>query len=107
MMASRLDCCTCVLQPAQNTCQFRSSIPLALDDIDSLHYNGRFQIHLVQKFITSSVAVVLESFSFVFVSYTDINGSSFIAGVSIANTFLQLLANTSVYFDNNFVFWPV
>ena len=72
-----------LLQPSQNSCQFETSGPLALDDIENLHLNGRFQINLGQAFITASIAVTVHAFSFTFVAATSTNGSSFIYGVSV------------------------
>lgn len=60
-----------------------TNIPLALDDVENLFYNGKFLIDLGQNYITSSVANVVASFSFVFVSFIDANGNSFIIGVSV------------------------
>lgn len=59
--------------------------PQALDDIESQTLGSDIRIDLGasnQNFITASVAVAVESFSFVFVAYTDTNGSSFTIGVS-------------------------
>ena len=59
--------------------------PLALDDIDNQILGSDVRINLGalnQNFITASVAVAVESFSFVFVAYTDRNGDSFTIGVS-------------------------
>ena len=61
----------------------------ALGD-DSQELNGDFRIHLghaplslelFYNFITASVAVVLDSFSLVFIAYTDPNGVFWIVGV--------------------------
>ena len=60
-----------------------SNIPQALDDIDNLKVNVDFeQIDLGQNLITSSAAVVVESFSFVFVSFINEADGPFVAGVS-------------------------
>ena len=57
--------------------------------IDGQSLVGDFRVHLGQlplgriitNFITASVAVVMNSFSLVFIAYTDPNGDYFIAGV--------------------------
>lgn len=59
-----------------------TNIPLALDDIENLEYHGKFRIDFGQNFITASAAVVVESFFFVFVAFTDSDGDSFITVVS-------------------------
>ena len=69
------------IQPSENVCHFNTSTPLALDDID-YQYHGKLQINLGHSFITASVAVIVDSFSFIFVAFTNINGSSFVTGVS-------------------------
>ena len=71
-----------LIQHTENICRFSTSVPLALDDIENLLYNGKLQINLRHNFITASVAVVIDSFSFVFVAFTSVNGSSFVTGVS-------------------------
>ena len=79
-------------QPTGDSCRFNINSPLALDDIEDQGLSGDFRIHIglfgngtiglpVNNFITASVAVVVESFSFVFVAFTDPNGDSFIIGV--------------------------
>lgn len=70
-----------LLQPSQDSCHFKTNGPLALDDIENLHLNGRFQIDVGQNFITSSVVVTVDEFSFVFLAITNVTGSPFIYGV--------------------------
>jgi hypothetical protein len=70
------------LQPTESICHFATSIPLALDDIENLQYNGKLGINLGHNFITASVAVEMDSLSFIFVAFTNANGSSFVTGVS-------------------------
>ena len=77
-----IDFCFKLIQQTENICRFSTSVPLALDDIENLLYNGKLQINLRHNFITASVAVVIDSFSFVFVAFTSVNGSSFVTGVS-------------------------
>ena len=64
-------------------------MPLALDEADNITHvvTGTQAVLLVgqgdqQNFITAMTAAIMESFSFVFVAYTDPNGDSFIIGVS-------------------------
>ena len=65
-----------------NNCHFMTSSPSALDDIETNVLNEIFTINLHNNFITASTAVVVESFSFVFVAFINENNSSFIVGVS-------------------------
>jgi hypothetical protein len=65
-------------------CQFGSLSPPALDDIANKNLLGEFRINLGtpnRNFITASVAVIVDSFSLVFVAYMNTSGS-FITGVS-------------------------
>ena len=59
--------------------------PLALDDFERVIFNGEHKISLGSSqnpnYITASVAVVVDSFSFIFVAFTELSGDSFIIGV--------------------------
>ena len=81
------------MQPSENVCRFITGTPLALDDVENLQYNGKFQIDLGRSFITTSVAVVVDSFSFIFVAFTNVNGSSFVSGVSRPTDKTIVIAN--------------
>ena len=72
-----------ILQLSQSAdiCQFGSLSPPALDDIVNKNLGGEYRINLGRNFITASVAVIVDSFSLVFVAYVNTSGS-FIAGVS-------------------------
>ena len=67
-----------------NSCHFEfiATSPLALDNFETLFYNERRIVDLRSNFITASVAISVESVSFIILAYTNINGSSFIIGVS-------------------------
>ena len=72
------------LSQSPNICQFGPVSPPALDDVVNKNIRGEFRINLGipnRKFITASAAVIVDSFSLVFVAYVNTNGS-FITGVS-------------------------
>ena len=56
-----------------------------MDNIETLEYVGDFRINhgaVANNFITASVAALFDTFSLVFLAYTDVNGDSYIIGVS-------------------------
>lgn len=81
------------MQPSENVCHFITGTPLALDDVENLQYNGEVQINLRHSFITASVAVVVDTFSFIFVAFTNVDGSSFVTGVSRPKGKTVVIAN--------------
>ena len=74
-------------QSFQNICSLVPPVsePPALDDIqdmDGIMLFSAARINLDVNFITALTATAVDSFSFVFVAYTDRNGNSFLSGVS-------------------------
>ena len=71
-------------------CHFGSNVP-ALDEFESLDLRVSGDLRIVAgntvnlNFITASVGALFESFSLVFLAYTDRNGDSYIVGVSNYN----------------------
>ena len=65
---------------------------------DRQRLDGDFEVHVGQlplrqvanNFITASVAVVVDSFSLVFIAYTDPNGDHFIVGVCSSNLWFSI-----------------
>ena len=110
-VASSLMYYTCIsqiqLSQSPNMCQFGSVSPPALDDIVNKNIHGELRIKLGipnRNFITASVAVVVDSFSLVFVAYVNTSGN-FIIGVSMR------VATTSLYshdcIDLKLLFLPI
>ena len=72
------------LSRSPDMCQFGPVSPPALDDIANKNLLGELRVDLgiqSRNFITASVAVAVDSFSFVFVAHVNTSGS-FITGVS-------------------------
>jgi hypothetical protein len=71
-------------QSPNNICQFGSLSPPALDDVANKALGSESRINLgtpTRNFITASVAVIVDSFSLMFVAYVNTTGS-FVTGVS-------------------------
>ena len=73
-------------QSSQNICSFNTPIatPPVLDNVEDVNFilSSTARINLYVNYITASTAAVVDSFSFVFVAYTDRNGNHFLSGVS-------------------------
>ena len=72
------------LQSTSEVCHFVAGSPLALDDFEVIEFVGNFKVNFGfenSNFITASIAIIVESFSFVFVAFLDPSGDSFIIGV--------------------------
>ena len=76
-----------------------------MDDFDDTTYriDGRHLVNLgvnqvtVRNFITATTAVIVDSFSFVFVAYVDLIGDSYIIGVSVQCITCLVIRSTTGY----------
>ena len=97
----------CLSQSSQNICSLNPPVgtPPALDNINVQTMGGIMlssdtRINLDSNLITASTAAVVDSFSFVFVSFTDSNGISFLSGVSTIIIFSEYIVRIRFFFTH-------